>query len=480
MSVASLMRSAVGGISSGVTAAAAGVASSPLGRVGSGQRWADTLVTDDLAIPEIQFETFPQDDAESDVEEVVVLSALASPDGAGGYELSNIDRADMGKLSNDVVDGVEAMISTPSSPKTSKADVHSEAAWFSIGSQQHMSGGCKPCAFFHIPPEGCQNGAECIFCHRCPPREKQRRKRVRRRLIREHEQRTGHPAQDDRLLRHSRQGSAGSTMSTGTWETCSTWESGSTVDSGEYKGSIGGGAEYMASLGGGTPSQSSGSFVAPMGHQRQGSEGGASHGMVPVGYVQTVVPVYGVPVESAPTSVAGQDSGGLGYEYLPELHDGKAAAVGSEPGSPTPFTCATPWPETVETVEAEQCEVNPASATVDATASTTSWPTSQQVAPSTIPWHTGGLYNASGQPAGYTLVPVPHYMQQMPTTVRHIAPPQQFQQHFCTPSAASSSSTTWFAPVPVAVPAPAPSMAMWRTPVATPVYHLRGNVRSGQ
>jgi len=40
--------------------------------------------------------------------------------------------------------------------------------------QQHLSGSCKPCAFFHR--RGCSNGLQCTFCHICGPNEKQKRK----------------------------------------------------------------------------------------------------------------------------------------------------------------------------------------------------------------------------------------------------------------------------------------------------------------
>lgn len=49
----------------------------------------------------------------------------------------------------------------------------------SIGSKAHDTGRCKPCAFFHT--KGCKSGVECVFCHRCPAFEKQRRKRMWRR-----------------------------------------------------------------------------------------------------------------------------------------------------------------------------------------------------------------------------------------------------------------------------------------------------------
>lgn len=50
----------------------------------------------------------------------------------------------------------------------------------SVGSRYHDAGRCKPCAFFHT--KGCNSGSSCLFCHRCPAHEKQRRKRLRRQL----------------------------------------------------------------------------------------------------------------------------------------------------------------------------------------------------------------------------------------------------------------------------------------------------------
>jgi hypothetical protein len=52
----------------------------------------------------------------------------------------------------------------------------------SRGSALHMSGKCKPCAFFF---EGCNNGASCQFCHLCEPGERLRRKKEKMSLRRE-------------------------------------------------------------------------------------------------------------------------------------------------------------------------------------------------------------------------------------------------------------------------------------------------------
>jgi len=44
-----------------------------------------------------------------------------------------------------------------------------------VGSVGHWLGTCKPCAFAF---KGCQNGAQCPFCHLCLPGEKQRRRKL--------------------------------------------------------------------------------------------------------------------------------------------------------------------------------------------------------------------------------------------------------------------------------------------------------------
>uniref|UniRef100_A0A7S1EYX0 C3H1-type domain-containing protein n=1 Tax=Noctiluca scintillans TaxID=2966 RepID=A0A7S1EYX0_NOCSC len=59
------------------------------------------------------------------------------------------------------------------------SDAVSVGDMLSQGSSAHGTGQCKPCAFFHT--KGCQSGAACLFCHACPPGEKQRRKQVHRR-----------------------------------------------------------------------------------------------------------------------------------------------------------------------------------------------------------------------------------------------------------------------------------------------------------
>lgn len=86
----------------------------------------------------------------------------------------------------------------------------------SAGSRHHDIGRCKPCAFLHT--KGCNSGASCQFCHRCPAHEKQRRKRLRRQLL------NGLSSFDSgsqrfRTAGHSRQPS-GASMSSSTWSSC--------------------------------------------------------------------------------------------------------------------------------------------------------------------------------------------------------------------------------------------------------------------
>jgi hypothetical protein len=45
----------------------------------------------------------------------------------------------------------------------------------SAGSIGHEAGTCKPCAF--VWKDGCASGANCQFCHLCPPGEVKRRKK---------------------------------------------------------------------------------------------------------------------------------------------------------------------------------------------------------------------------------------------------------------------------------------------------------------
>ena len=59
-----------------------------------------------------------------------------------------------------------------------------------VHDSHHDSSSCRPCAFFHT--KGCalqsvgrqknrgQSGTQCSFCHLCPPGEKKRRQKLRR------------------------------------------------------------------------------------------------------------------------------------------------------------------------------------------------------------------------------------------------------------------------------------------------------------
>lgn len=112
----------------------------------------------------------------------------------------------------------------------------------SAGGDLHEDGKCKPCVFYH-EPEGCHNGTGCTFCHACPPREFERRKRLRRNLLKP-KSRAGHHRQgsdasttastaSERKLSHSRQSSGvGSMHTSGDVRRTSAWTSpeGATAD----------------------------------------------------------------------------------------------------------------------------------------------------------------------------------------------------------------------------------------------------------
>lgn len=92
----------------------------------------------------------------------------------------------------------------------------------SVGSVQHMAGRCKPCAFFHT--KGCQNDKACLFCHLCPPGEKQRRKRLRERMCEKLGQCMQQPFDPvHHNFGHMRQASGTSTGTSSTQSTSSGW-----------------------------------------------------------------------------------------------------------------------------------------------------------------------------------------------------------------------------------------------------------------
>lgn len=53
----------------------------------------------------------------------------------------------------------------------------------SIGSALHGTGKCLPCAWFW-KPKGCQNAANCQYCHMCPEGELKARKKAKVNAIR--------------------------------------------------------------------------------------------------------------------------------------------------------------------------------------------------------------------------------------------------------------------------------------------------------
>lgn len=56
------------------------------------------------------------------------------------------------------------------------------SALASVGSAQHATGDCKPCAFIYA--KGCSNGKKCAYCHLCEPGEKKRRVKEKREQLR--------------------------------------------------------------------------------------------------------------------------------------------------------------------------------------------------------------------------------------------------------------------------------------------------------
>lgn len=201
---------------------------------------------------------------------------------------------------------------------------------FSVGGEGHLSGTCKPCAFFHAP-QGCDNGPECLFCHQCPPREKQRRKRIRRRMLRE----CRLNAEEQSVKSgHSRQSSATSSIST-----CS----------GNWSNSAATGPLGLRSP---ESTYSSASWAVPVADELSSVNGcSALHSQlpIPVAYAHAPCGTPGVASPSAEGNVsraraeALMDSSALGYHYVPALH--------SERCVPAHYAYASTLPHTLQAVD---------------------------------------------------------------------------------------------------------------------------------
>ncbi|KAF4733364.1 hypothetical protein FOZ62_010763, partial [Perkinsus olseni] len=72
-------------------------------------------------------------------------------------------------------------VASSHSPESTPVDLDL-SVYPSIGSRLHASGTCKPCAWFYHA-SGCRHGAQCEFCHLCPPGEIKRRKKEKLQII---------------------------------------------------------------------------------------------------------------------------------------------------------------------------------------------------------------------------------------------------------------------------------------------------------
>merc|ERR1712060_1007178 len=75
-----------------------------------------------------------------------------------------------------IIDILQKDINTPQDSNSTQALAQSSP---SKGSALHLSGQCKPCAWFW-KPQGCQNGKHCEHCHLCPEGELKERKKAKR------------------------------------------------------------------------------------------------------------------------------------------------------------------------------------------------------------------------------------------------------------------------------------------------------------
>lgn len=72
---------------------------------------------------------------------------------------------------------------TPTEPKSPGHAASPDIALTSIGSVGHIYGLCRPCGFVHHKG-GCTAGADCSFCHLCPPGTIEKQRKMKRQLVR--------------------------------------------------------------------------------------------------------------------------------------------------------------------------------------------------------------------------------------------------------------------------------------------------------
>merc|ERR1712232_279932 len=96
-----------------------------------------------------------------------VLSCPASRIGMMSLPPADFDQFDM--VVDSAASAVDSALGTPEVP--------------TVGSIDHFTGDCKPCAFFH--KQGCGNGVQCAFCHLCGPGEKRRRQKEKKSQLRQ-------------------------------------------------------------------------------------------------------------------------------------------------------------------------------------------------------------------------------------------------------------------------------------------------------
>merc|ERR1712039_543455 len=75
-------------------------------------------------------------------------------------------------------ESAESLSSAQSELDVTIVPLHLRTPEYSIGSELHGRGECKPCAWFWRP-QGCSNGEECRHCHVCDPNQIKLRKKAR-------------------------------------------------------------------------------------------------------------------------------------------------------------------------------------------------------------------------------------------------------------------------------------------------------------
>merc|ERR1712159_916576 len=90
---------------------------------------------------------------------------------------------DADTVTNDAIGSQTSSDAGDSQPEQCSLQAEVDSRLPSVGSAEHSIGLCSPCGFVHHT-KGCAAGADCKFCHLCPPGTIEQKRKMKRKMVR--------------------------------------------------------------------------------------------------------------------------------------------------------------------------------------------------------------------------------------------------------------------------------------------------------